>query len=546
MRTGPVDLVVVGARVFAPGRSTAVAVRNGRIVAIGSDDEVRALAGPRTDVVDAGGGLLHAGFVDAHVHPVQAGLERMRCDLSGRRTAPEYVEAVASYAAAHPDRSWIAGAGWAMAAFPGGAPRADLLDAVVPDRPVFLPNRDHHSAWVNSRALELAGIDARTPDPADGRIERDPGGRPTGTLHEGAMHLVGDLRPRDTPAEMLAALLDAQSYLHSLGITGWQDAIIGEHANLLDASGTYREASERGLLTARVVGALFWDRHRGAEQIGDLLGRREVMNGPQLSAGTVKIMQDGVPENFTAGMTEPYLDGCGCRTTNAGLSFLDPAALAEHVVELERHRFQVHVHAIGDRAVRESLDAFAAGRRANGRHDLRHHIAHVQVVHPDDVPRFAELGVAVNMQTLWAANDPQMLELNVPFLGPERARWQYPFGDLARSGARLCAGSDWPVTSPDPWDALHVAVNRQLPEQFVDRVYEPFLPEQSLDLATALTAYTAGSAWINHADDTGHIEVGARADLVLADRDPFAGPADEIATTAVVATYVGGRLVHSA
>jgi predicted amidohydrolase YtcJ len=546
MRSRAADLVVLGARVFARERASAVAVQDERITAVGDDDEVRALAGPRTQVVEARGGLLHAGFVDAHVHPVQAGLERMRCDLSAGGTATEYVDLVARYAATHPDRAWICGGGWAMAAFPGGAPTADLLDAVVPDRPVFLPNRDHHSAWVNSRALELAGIDARTPDPSDGRIERDADGRPTGTLHEGAMHLVGDLRPPDTPAEMLAALLDAQRYLHALGITGWQDAIVGHHANLLDTSSTYREASDRGLLTARVVGALFWDRHRGAEQIEDLLARREVMSGPRLSAGTVKIMQDGIPENFTAGMTEPYLDACGCRTANAGLSFLDPAALAEHVVELERHRFQVHVHAIGDRAVRETLDAFAAGRRANGSHDLRHHIAHLQVVHPDDVPRFAELDVAVNLQTLWAAYDPQMLELNVPFLGPERARLQYPFGDLARAGARLCAGSDWPVTSPDPWDALHVAVNRQLPSHLVDRAYEPFLPEQALDLATALTAYTAGSAWINHADDAGRIEVGARADLVVADRDPFAGPAEEIAATEVVATVVEGRLVHAA
>ena len=165
-------------------------------------------------------------------------------------------------------------------------------------------------------------------------------------------------------------------------------------------------------------------------------------------------------------------------------------------------------------------------------------------MHPDDVPRFAELGVAVNMQSLWAANDPQMLELNVPFLGPERARWQYPFGDLARSGARLCAGSDWPVTSPDPWDALHVAVNRRLPEQFVDRVYEPFLPEQSLDLATALTAYTAGSAWINHADDTGRIEVGARADLVTLDTASVrtAGTGADEATAVFAAS--GADVVH--
>jgi predicted amidohydrolase YtcJ len=259
----------------------------------------------------------------------------------------------------------------------------------------------------------------------------------------------------------------------------------------------------------------------------------------------VKIMQDGVAENFTAGMLQPYLDGCGCRTANAGLSFIDPAALRELVTLLDAEEFQVHVHAIGDRAVREALDAFEAARVANGGNDLRHHIAHLQVVHPDDIGRFAALGVTANLQALWAVYERQMLDLTIPFLGPERTGWQYPFADLARSGAELAAGSDWPVSSPDPMAAVHVAVNRRAPAALADGRYDAFLPEQALDLATALAAYTSGSARLNHADDTGRIEVGSLADLAVLDRDPFAAAPEEIADATVLATYVEGELVFS-
>jgi predicted amidohydrolase YtcJ len=290
-----------------------------------------------------------------------------------------------------------------------------------------------------------------------------------------------------------------------------------------------------------VVGALWWQRDRGPEQIPELVERRDALQYSRFRAGSVKIMQDGVAENFTAGMLEPYYDGCGCRTSNAGLSFVDPVALQENVALLDAAGFQVHVHAIGDRAVREALDAFEVARKDNGDSDLRHHIAHLQVVHPDDLGRFVELGVTANLQALWAVYEPQMLDLTIPFLGPERTGRQYPFGDLARSGAQLAAGSDWPVSSPDPLAAVHVAVNRRTP----DGDYDAFLPEQALDLTTALAAYTSGSARLNHADDTGRIEVGALADLVVLDRDPFAGPPEQIAEARVRATYLEGDAVFA-
>jgi predicted amidohydrolase YtcJ len=540
------DLLFTGGAVFTPedrgARHTTVAVRAGRIVAVG-DDSLRDLAGLSTRVVDTGGGLLMAGFQDAHVHPAQGGLGRLACDLSPFDNAAGYLEAIRWYADSRPELEWISGAGWTMAAFPSGLPRREALDSVVPDRPAYFTNRDGHGAWANSRALALAGIDDATPDPGDGRIERDADGTATGALHEGAMDLVVKLLPPTTVEEQVQALLEAQRYLHSLGITAWQDAIVGTYSGISDGSAAYRACASSGRLTAKVVGALWWSRGKGAEQIADLLDRRASLTLPHFSPTSVKIMQDGVAENFTAGMTSAYLDASGEPTANSGLSMVDPVELRRYVTELDREGFQVHVHAIGDRAVREALDAFEVALNENGPTDNRHHIAHIQVIHPTDIGRFAELGVAANMQALWATHEPQMDELTIPFLGAERASWQYPFRSLAASGARLVAGSDWPVSSPDPLLGIHVAVNRSLPSDD-ESPPGPFLPEQALDVQTALTAYTAGSAYVNHLDDTGRIVPGAAADLVVLDRDITARPPEEVYAATVRATYVDGVAVY--
>ncbi|MFE2884379.1 amidohydrolase [Streptomyces sp. NPDC059272] len=537
------DLLFTNGSVLTPeGRTaTAVAVTGDRITAVGRA-EVHDLAGPDTQVVDLAGRLLLPGFQDAHVHPVPAGLELTQCDLTRAKTAEDTIAAVRAYADAHPEREWITGGGWSMEAFEGGTPTKELLDSVVPDRPVYLPNRDHHGAWVNSRALQLAGITRDMPDPADGRIERDASGEPAGTLQEGAMQLVGRLTPPATRADRLAALLHAQRHLHALGITAWQDALVGEFLGMDDPSDAYLAAARDGSLTARVVGALWWDRERGAEQIPELVERRARLSHGRFSAGSVKLMLDGVAETGTAALLDPYLDKCGCATANRGTSFIDPKQLPAYVTELDALGFQCHFHALGDRAVRDALDAVEAARAANGPSDTRPHLAHLQVVHPDDVARFARLGAVANIQPLWAAHEPQMDELTIPFLGPERALWQYPFASLLRSGARLAAGSDWPVSSPDPLQGIHVAVNRVEP----GGAGPVFLPGERLDLAAALTAYTAGSAYANHLDDTGRVTAGALADLVVLDRDPFAAPPEEIGETRVALTYVGGKEVYAA
>ncbi len=554
MTAGAADVLLVNGAVHTVDPSlpqaSAVAIRADRIVAVGDDRALGELSGRRTETVDLAGRTVLPGFQDAHAHPSGAGLERSRCDLTRLHDRDGYLARISSYATEHPEAPWILGGGWAMDVFPAGIPTKEDLDRVVPDRPVFIPSRDHHSAWVNSKALELAGVDASTPDPVDGRIERDATGAPAGTLQEGAMELVRRVSPPDTVEEMAAGILEAQRYLHSLGITAWQEAIVGGGPPRLDCFDAYLSLDGTGALTAKVVGALWWERGTGERQFDTLLSRRERAAGcERFRASTVKFMQDGVCESFTASMLEPYLDGHGHAGHTSGKSFFDAEELKRYVTLVDGHGFQAHFHAIGDRAVREVLDAVEAARKENGPTDNRHCAAHIQVVHPEDVARFATSGLVANGQPLWACTEPQMVELTLPFLGPERAAWQYPFGSLVRSGSRLCFGSDWPVSTPDVMAQIHVAVNRTEPPDHVyggaARDEEPFLPEQRIDLETAVAAFTMGSAYVNHLEhETGSITTGKRADLVVLDRDLFASPSEEIGTIRVDMTFADGVLVH--
>ncbi|MER7609713.1 amidohydrolase [Nocardioides sp. NPDC127503] len=519
----------------------ALAVRDGRIAAIGED--LDALAGPETVVEELDGRWVMPAFHDSHVHPIQAGLEMNQCDLTGQSTLEGYLDAIAAYAAANPERAWVTGGGWSMDSFPGGVPSASPLDRLLPDRPVFLPNRDHHSAWVNSRALEIAGIDAGTPDPADGRIERDFAGRPTGALHEGAMALVGSLVPAPTSGDLTEALLTAQRHLHSVGIVGWQDALVGEGLGMPDSLPTYISARASGALTAKVVLAQWWDRDRGLEQLSELIERRALAAQAGLDAASVKLMQDGVCETHTAAMLDPYLDSHGHLTDNRGLSFIPADALAAYVAALDANGFQAHIHALGDRAVRDSLDAIEHARAVNGASGLRHHLAHVQVVDAADVPRFAELEVTANIQPLWACRDEAVEVLTLPFLAPAARKQQYVFGSLLRTGARIACGSDWPVSDPAPLLGMHVAVNRRSPDQPVDAA--PLLPEEALTVAEALAGYTTGTAYLNRLEgSTGRIETGYAADLVVVDHDILGEDTTVLARTRVTNTYVDGREVH--
>jgi predicted amidohydrolase YtcJ len=521
-------------------RAASVAVVDGRVAAIGDVEDVRSAAGARAEEIDLAGGLLSPGFVDSHLHPLMGGLERSLCDLGPAKSAAECLAIIGEYARSNPDEPWIVGGGWRLDLFPGGTPTREALDRVVPDRPVILRSADRHGSWVNSRALEIAGVTAATPDPSDGRIERDADGAPSGTLHEGAIILVQTHSPAPSVAALHRGLLVAQEYVFSLGMVGWQDALLRIQDNGVDSLDAYMAAMADGSLRAKVTGALWWDRTRGLEQLPDLIARRDraATAGDRFRADTVKVMLDGIPENFSARLTQSYRDEHGHPTGNTGVTFVAPESLTEIARALDDAGFQMHFHALGDLAVREALDAVAG---LPNRARLRHHLAHVQFIQPVDVQRFTTATATANLQPLWAQNEKALRELTLPFLDPSLASLVYPFGDLHRAGASLAAGSDWPVSSADPIEGIHVAVNRSSPET-ADA--GPMLPEQALPLSVIWDAYTYGSAWLNHREaTTGEIRVGAAADLIVLDRDPFSRPADEIAETTVTSTWIDGERV---
>jgi predicted amidohydrolase YtcJ len=528
------DLVITGAKIHGV-RGDAIAVRDGRIVGVGDESYVTSVVPARTERLHLPGKMVVPGFQDAHVHAPFAGRDQLRVYLNDLAGKDAYLAAISAYAAANPDEEWITGGGWAMEHFPGGTPSKQDLDRIVPDRPVFLFNRDVHGAWVNSAALRIGGITAETPDPSDGRIERDASGEPSGMLQEGAAYTFRDrFLPPLSSQEWEAAILHAQEYLHRLGITGWQDAWVTP-----ETLAAYRSLADSGQLTARVAAALWWERHLGLEQVESFVEQASWGSGGNVCVRTVKIMTDGVLENYTGALLSPYHHGCG---DNTGLSYLNSAQLAAAVTELDRLGFGVHMHAIGDRACRDSLDAVAAARSTNGVSPNRHHIAHLQLIDPTDIPRFGQLGVTANMQAYWAQRDGQLEELTRPFLGDERTNRMYPFADLRTSGARIAAGSDWPVSTPDPLAQMEVAVRRRSPD---DRENDPFLPGQALSLSDALDAFTAGSAYVNYDDDAGIIAVGKRADLTILDQDIFACPDGMVADATVDFTIVSGAVVYS-
>ena len=505
------SLVLRGGQVVTPstpeGRAEAIAIDGDTIVAVGDNEAIDGLTGPETRVVNLAGRLAIPAFGDAHVHPISAGLESLRCDLLGVRDRNVYLERIAAHAAELPRDAWVLGGGWAMEAFPGGVPTAANLDQVCGERPAFLPNRDHHSAWVNSVALERAGVDASTPDSPAGRVERDTRGQPTGALHDGAMSLVARILPPTSPEELADGLRAALERLHGHGITHWQDACVGAAASLgmPDTFDTYAAAMREGWLTARVRAALWWDRGRGLEQLTELQGRREMAPEGAFRATSVKMMLDGVCETFTAAMSRAYLGEPGKNGTHRGDLFIDPEQVTDAVSVLDAEGFQVHFHAIGDRAVTTALDAIEAVPEKR-RGTNRHHVAHLQFIAPADLERFSRLGAIANFQPLWACNEPQMKELTIPFVGEERAQWQYSTRSLLDCNTRLAFGSDWPVSSPDPLQEVHVAVNRMLSPALGqaggDETTVPFRPDQRLSVEAAVAAFTAGVAYVNGDEDT--------------------------------------------
>ncbi|HET9320962.1 MAG TPA: amidohydrolase [Bryobacteraceae bacterium] len=513
-----------------------VAVANGRIIFAGPDAGAVRLACPSTKVVDLGGKMVLPGFHDSHVHLMEGGLDMSLCDVKSVATPLEVLAAVRKFAAAHPDKPWVTGSGWDLPVFPDANPRKQQLDEAVGDRPAYIESADGHSGWANSKALSLAGITRDTPDPVGGRIERDPVTKePTGTLRESARELVTSKIPAPTAEQNTAGLKRAVEFANSLGIVSVQEADASDE--ILNA---YRDLESRGQLTLRVVAALRTDPRKSDEQVAGLIERRAKFSGQRMRATAAKIFADGVIESGTAALLDPYLNRGGSR---GELNF-EPDRLAKLVTRLDREGFQVHIHAIGDRAIRVSLDAHEAAQKANGRRDARHHIAHLELIEPEDIPRFRDLGIIANFQPLWAFADPYIKDLTLGPLGADRSRWLYPMASILKTGAVMAAGSDWPVTSLNPIEAIQVAVTRRGPTEPEGPAW---IPEEKMDLPAILAAYTINGAYLNHEEkETGSIEVGKSADLIVLDRDLFKIPPEKIHEAKVVWTLLEGREVFRA
>ncbi len=506
----------------------ALAVEAGRVVAL--DDDAVEAGGIE---VDLGGGLLLPAFRDGHVHPLWGGIDLGRLPLDHCDSVDEIVQAVASHAARRPDLDWIIGGPYRADVPPGGRGDATWLDAVVADRPVVLSANDYHTMWVNSRALELAGIDAETPEPALGVIVRRPDGSPSGTLIEaGAMALVERILPHPADDEMRAGLDRGLHHLARLGIAWVQEAA----ASPADGA-VYLAGARAGALPIRVNVA--WraepDRwHRRFDAFRSL--RDEIDADPactgRLTARTVKFFADGVIEQGTGHLLAPYED----EPHSCGLPNWTADELEEAVVAADAAGFQIHVHAIGDGGVRMALDAIASASSRNGARDRRPVIAHTQLVDPADRPRFADLGVIANFEPLWAQLDPVMTDLTIPRLGPARSAVQYPIATLARHGP-ISFGSDWPVSDADPLAGLSVAVTRQTPDGTPDGGW---LPEERVPMLDAVAAYTTGSAYEAFDDDRGSLRPGAPADLVVVDHDITAMAGGEVAGTVATGLWIDG------
>ncbi len=503
----------------------AMVVRDREIVYVGDDEGAEAYAGSNATIVDLAGKAVLPGFHDTHTHLLMGGVDLLNVDLHAVDTVSALVQTVAAWAREHPEATWVRGGGWNMADFDGLLHRSQL-DAVVPDRPVLLYSVDGHTAFVNSRALAIAGIDRDTADPPNGRIERDAAGDPTGVLQEGATVLVSARLPPYPPTQVDQGLAEALAQANALGITTITEASV--EGWMLEG---YARAEAAGTLTLRVHGAAVVEPGEvGLRERFEAL--RERYSSERLAVGSAKLFIDGIIESKTAFMLEPYTDG-----TRGGPRF-DDEDLRRIAIELDAAGVQLHAHVIGDGATRQFLDVLDAVVAGHGPRDRRPVLAHLEVVDPADVPRLAKLGALASFQLLWAYPDSYIQELTWPVIGPERSEHLYPVGALHRAGATIVAGSDWSVSSMNPFEQLEVAVLRRDPWEDDGPV---LTPRHRIDLMTALRAFTSEGAKASFSEAlVGTLAVGKRADFVVVDRDPFAIDPSELSRVRVESTWLDG------
>lgn len=537
-RRGPVQAVAVG--------------RDGKILATGTDAALRRYVGRDTEVVDARGNTVMSGIHDGHVHPLGAGERSLSPSLeSAETTTAELLEILTGFladtggAGAEPD-GWLVVEDWnPVGLLPTGtAAHHSMLDALPTRRPIVLIGGDGHNCWANQRALDIAGITAATPDPVGGKVVKGADGKPTGVLKDDAQGLVRHLIPEHTRAELVAACAEVLGLAAASGVTTMMDALVGRHELEL-----YQALSAAGRLPQRIVPAIRLDADQAKDPAASLAYarglRREFEGVRGLRFGMIKVFLDGVIEYpaQTAALLEPYLDGNGKPTANRGELYTSAADYGRLSTAFNRAGWQMHAHGLGDRAVRTALDGYAYARRVTGQRDARNAVAHLQIVDPADLRRFAQLGVAACMQLQWAARDTWTMEALLPYIGPERHRWLYPARSLEKAGARLTGGSDWPVDALQVWNQLRTAIDRQGAEG----AGELYREREALSRDTTLRMHTSGTAWqLRQEELTGTLEPGKAADLVLLDRDVTRCPVADISGTGVRMTLVGGRVVHEA
>ena len=543
----PADLLVVNARIYTVNSrqpwAEALAIRGDRIVAVGTTKEIESYRGPSSKVVDAQKHLLLPGFTDSHIHFLEGAFTLQQIHLNDATSVAEIQQLVKNYAAAHPDEPWILGRGWTYPTFGAGAlPDKKILDAVVPDRPVYLTCFDGHTRWANSKALEAAGITRETPDPPGGVIVRDPKtGEPTGVLKEDAADsLVERVIPPATREKKLQVIRAALKEANRVGLVRVHSAsniglTIGDWQN----ADLYDELRRSGDLTLRFYLAYGAEPPKmTAEQLQAIEAARERYHDDWVATGAVKFFLDGVIETHTAAMLAPYSDD----PSQSGALQWDPAAYQQFVTELDKRGFQIFTHAIGDRAIRLALDSYEAAQKANHTTDARHRIEHIEDVSAADIPRFGKLGVIASMQPLHAYPDDDTLKTWAGNVGPERAQRAWAWRSIERDGGHLAFGSDWPVVTLNPWPGVENAITRQT------TAGDPpggFVPQERLSLEDTIIAYTLGAAFAGHREKTeGSLEPGKLADLIVIDRDLFKIEPSEIGKTNVLLTMVGGKIVY--
>jgi predicted amidohydrolase YtcJ len=488
--------------------------------------------------------MLMPGFHDAHVHPVDSGMTFNQCAVFNLPKLEDLLAAIETCVEERPDADWIVGAGWYVSTFaPSGLPPKTLLDAIAPDTPITLLSNGAHSVWANSAAIESAGITAETKDPEGGRIDRDPvTGEPSGSFQETAMPLIQDFEPASTLKQRMAGLAYAQRLFHSFGITGVHDAYVEiSRETAYTNMEAYTAFADAGALKMHVVAAMLFDPTLPREpQIELFKELRQSADRQHIKATAIKILVDGVATSYSAAMLEPYADREADGFT--GTPLIPRAEMIDLVTSLDALGFQIHFHSIGDAATRYSLDAIEAARAQNGERDSRHHISHIMVWDPADFGRVVDLDVIANFQALWAYKDTHYDEITRVRMGEKRSNYIYPINTLHKRGAKLAFGSDWYVSSANPLLAIEVSVTRLGPD---GDTTEPLLPSEAIDLATAIRAATLGAAYGSFLDkETGSIEVGKLADLIVIDRNLFDIPARDISEARVMLTLFEGESVY--